>query len=97
MILTKHGIKRLRERLGLPKKTCHRMAQTAFDNGVTYLDTAGEAHRYFTKIYLKNRNANNIKIYGRFAYVFADEILITVLHVPNDIKFINKSTKHIAK
>ncbi len=89
--LTKHGMDRLRERLGIPKKACQRMAQTAFDNGITYLNVKGETNRYFTRIYLKNTNANNIRIYGKFVYVFDDETLITVLHIPKDIKIFNKS------
>jgi len=67
------------------------MAQTAFDRGLTYVETTGAANKYFTKIYLKSHNANNIKIYGKFVYVFAEEVLITVLHVPKDIKFNNKA------
>jgi aryl-alcohol dehydrogenase-like predicted oxidoreductase len=92
IVLTRHSIKRLKERLGLPKKACQRMAQTAFDKGITFFDTAGAANKYFRRIYDKNRKANNVKVYGKFAYIFSENTLITVLPLPKDIKFNNKNS-----
>jgi len=89
--LTNHGAKRLRERLGLPKKACKRAAQLAFDKGMTFKDTTGPAYRYFHKIYAKNTAVNNTKIYGQFAYLFADNVLVTVLNLPKDITFVKKT------
>ena len=89
--LTNHGAKRLRERLGIPKRACQRAAQKAYDEGITFKNTAGEAHRFFDKIYHKNDSVNNTKVYGQFAYLFSNNVLITVLNIPKDIKFIDKS------
>ena len=83
--LTKHSIKRLRERMGIPKKACRRTAQIAYDRGITYKETKGNAYRFFLKIYTKNPNVNNTKIYGRFAFLFSDNVLVTVLNLPKEI------------
>lgn len=39
-----------------------------------------------TGLFFKNTRAGNIRIYGDNAYIFCGETLVTVIHVPANIK-----------
>ena len=80
-----HAEQRMRERLGLNKKSIERIAQRAFDNGIRHNQTKGNLRKYVTHVWEKNKNANNIRIYGDKVFVFCDELLVTVFHLPHDL------------
>lgn len=37
-------------------------------------------------LFFKNCNANNIRLYGDFAFIFAEETFITVIPVPGNLR-----------
>lgn len=80
--VTKHAQKRIRERCGLPKKAVQRMADKALVEGVRHKDTVGALHKWVDGLFLQARNGNNIRLYGNHAFIFHDEILITVINIP---------------
>lgn len=83
--VSRHAEKRMRERCGLNKRTVEKMAQRAFDKGISHSESCGRLSKWITSLYFKNKNANNIRIYGEMAYIFSDNVLITVFRVPNNI------------
>lgn len=74
------------ERCGLSRKAATRMAEKAFYIGMKHSDTKGQINRWITSLYFNNKNANNIRLYGNFAYIFCNKILVTVLEIPNNLK-----------
>ena len=81
--VTRHGNRRSRERLGIPKKAADRAAKKALDKGLKHKDVNGSLRRYMDYLYLRGgRAANNMRLYGDHIYIFHDETLITVLNVP---------------
>ena len=60
------------------------MAQKAFDNGITHSQTKGRLNKWVTSLYFRNKNANNIRLYGDKAYIFAGKTLDTVIQIPTD-------------
>lgn len=80
--ITKHAEQRIRERVGLPKQAINRNAERALENGLTHKEVSGSICRYADKLYLQYRKANNIRFYGNQIYLFKDNILITVLPLP---------------
>lgn len=62
------------------------MAEKAFNEGITHKQTKGRLHKWITSLFFKNVNANNIRLFGYFAYVFCGETLVTVIPVPADLK-----------
>lgn len=86
MNLTNHATERMNERCGLNKKSAIRLADKALKNGISHKDTNGSLNKYLTKLFFYNNNANNIKLYGEYIFVFADELLITVMCLPNKYK-----------
>lgn len=84
--VTDHAYKRGNERLKLSNKSLLKMAGKAFNEGKKHSDFKGRMEKYFTGLYLKNKTANNIRIYGEYVYLFSQNILITVYRVPNELK-----------
>lgn len=83
--VSRHGEKRARERVGLPKRAVERNAQRALTEGIGYKEASGALKRYISWLYeLYDGNGNNIRIYGDKVWVFHDGILITVLNVPGE-------------
>lgn len=81
--ITRHAEQRMRERLGLNKKSIERMAQRAYESGMHHNETKGNLNKWITSIYFKNKNANNIRIYGNMLYIFCNDILVTVFQIPH--------------
>ena len=84
--VSRHAYERLHERCGLSRKAATRMAEKAFYTGMKHSDTKGQINRWITSLYFNNKNANNIRLYGNFAYIFCNKILVTVLEIPNNLK-----------
>jgi hypothetical protein len=82
---TYHAQDRVKDRLGLSKKLADKKAQQALDFGVSHGETKGNLHRYYTYLYFHNQTANNIRVYNRKVYIFSNELLITVLNLPNHL------------
>lgn len=55
------------------------------DEGVPYEQTKGRLNKWVTGVYLKNKRANNIRLYGGMVYIFCNEILVTVMHIPSNL------------
>ncbi len=85
MDVSKHAEDRLKERCGFNRKTYERMAQKAYDDGITHAQTKGRLNKWITSLYFRNKNANNIRLYGDKAYIFCDEVLVTVIQIPVDL------------
>lgn len=84
--VSRHAYERLHERCGLSRKAATRMAEKAFYIGMKHSDTKGQINRWITSLYFNNKNANNIRLYGNFAHIFCNKILVTVLEIPNNLK-----------
>lgn len=86
MDVSKHAEMRLKQRNGLNKKSCERIAKKALEKGIMHNQTKGRLNKWVTSLYFNNRNANNIRLYGDKAYIFCGEVLVTVLQIPNDLR-----------
>lgn len=87
MKISHHAKQRLKERCGLQEKSLDRMAQRAFEQGVTHAQTKGRLNKWITKLYFKNQTASNIRVCGEKCYLFdRNETLITVMDIPNGLK-----------
>lgn len=82
VIVSKHAKKRLKERCGLNKRSIQRIADKAFTDGVRHSDTRGRLNKWITSLYFYNKTADNIRLYGDKVYIFAGNILVTVIQIP---------------
>lgn len=86
MNISNHAKQRMKERCGFNKKSQERMAEKAFNEGITHKQTRGRLNKWITSLFFKNCNANNIRIYGDNAYIFCGKTLVTVIPVPSNIR-----------
>lgn len=83
-VLTDHGEKRVRKRMGLGKKVAPNVANKALELGITHSEVTGSLKKYLDKLYLSHHNANNIRIYNRNIFLFHNDILVTVIDLPSN-------------
>lgn len=86
MDVSKHAEMRMKQRNGLSKKSCERIAQKALEKGIRHEQTKGRLNKWITSLYFNNKKANNIRLYGDKAYIFCGEVLVTVLQIPNNLR-----------
>lgn len=83
MKVTQHGERRVRERLGVPKRAVARMAEKALTDGTSHSDYSGSFKRYLDGVFLEYKKANNMKVYSQHLFVFHDKTLITAWLLPS--------------
>lgn len=93
MKLSNHSKGRGNERLGLDTKSFEKLATKALEQGIKHSDTTGSLNRFITSLFMNGHKANNIRIYGEFVYLFCNELLITVINLPNQYKAAVKAIK----
>jgi hypothetical protein len=78
--ITKHAEKRMRERLGINKKSVVRIARKALEEGIPYNETKGQLRRFIDKQYFKTGIIQKRIAYNGYLYCFSfNDELITVL------------------
>jgi predicted HAD superfamily Cof-like phosphohydrolase len=89
-IITKHAYQRAKERLSLGRPSIEKLANTALSKGVKHKDMKGKLKKYADKLWFMYNNANNLRVYGQNVFIFNENTLITIYHIPRDlIKYIN--------
>ena len=86
MTISRHSLKRMKERLGVPKKIHKKLAILALNFGLTYKDSSGSLQQYLTDLYdyREDERKADIKIFRNEVYVFSTNYtLITVMHLPS--------------
>lgn len=84
--VSRHAEHRLQERCGINKKSVQRIAERAFTDGIQHADTKGNLHKWVDSLFFKNRTANNIRLYGDKAFIFAGYNLVTVIQIPANLR-----------
>ena len=85
MDVSNHAKERIKERCGLGKKAYERIATKVFENGITHSQTKGRLNKWVTSLYFRNKKANNIRLFGNKAYIFCNDVLVTVIQIPVDL------------
>lgn len=83
IIVSHHARHRTKERCGIKSKGILRLANIAFEHGITHSETSGLLNGYMSGLFFYNCQANNVRLYGDRAYIFCNEVLVTVLAIPH--------------
>lgn len=83
--ITKHAYKRAKKRLKLKRDAVDELAFNGLRYGIGRANAKGRLKKYLDKLYLKEKNANNIKIYKGIVFVFKDALLITIFPLPGGL------------
>ena len=81
--VTQHGEKRVRKRMGLPKRAVQKLAERALTEGVDHGSFSGSFKRYLDGVFLSKQNADNLRVFHGFLFLFSCETLITCWPLPN--------------
>lgn len=86
--ITRHGVKRVRQRLGLPKKAVEKLANEAWENGNDQAQHSGAMRRYLDWVALHKDDARRatLRVHDRYLFVFRDNALITAWLLPKHLK-----------
>lgn len=89
MEVTKHASKRIRERLGLPKRAVEKNAVEAFHKGKPHSQCKGRLKKYIDYILLHQGHSikGKPRIWNNMIYLFTNsETLVTVFHLPPHLR-----------
>lgn len=84
--VTVHAGRRIRERIGVNKKSIQSVSDRALSKGLAHEELTGKLKRYIDKLYFRSETANNIKVYAEKVYLFKGNLLITVVSLPTGLK-----------
>lgn len=95
MNLTKTGIKKTAEKIGIPKKSIQRQFELALKRGYRHGQTKGQLNKWVTSVSLAKKYPTSCIVYNNHLFVTNNyETLITVLKVPPNLsKNINSYIK----
>jgi len=85
VVVTKHAEKRIRQRLGINKKSTEKAAEKALQFGITHSEAKGKLSKHLDGIFRLSHNPNNMRVYNHAVYLFRDTRLITVLPLPKQL------------
>lgn len=81
--VTRHADKRIRQRLGVNKKSTDKIAEKALEFGITHAEAKGKLSKHLDGIFLLNYKPTNMRVYNHSVYLFNGNTLITVLPLPH--------------
>lgn len=99
MTVSNHGGKRIRERIGVNKKSVERQFSLALERGYRQHELKGKLKKWVTTKVFATGKPKECIIYNNNCFVVdSNEVLITVLPVPGNLhKDIANLKKHKAK
>ncbi len=80
--VTRHAEKRVRKRIGLPKKSVGRHADKALFEGAGQARYSGRFRRYLDGLLMNGDGINAIRVLSGVLYLFSDHRLVTCWPVP---------------
>ncbi len=86
IIVSEHAFDRAKERLGLDRRAFEKLALKAYVSGMKHAECRGQLNKFITRLFMKYKKANNTRIYGEIIYLFNGNTLITVYHIPVELK-----------
>jgi len=95
--ISKHAFDRADERMSLRPDSFERLAIKAWEEGKQHSELKGTIKKYVDGIYLQYNNANSVRLFGEFVFLFAANqktdktTLITVYQIPVKLKRYLKS------
>lgn len=87
ILLSEHGEKRVKQRIGLPKKAARKLALRAIAEGARREQFTGSMRLYLDQEYrLKGGAADNMRVLNGYLFVFSGEMLITCWLLPEKFR-----------
>jgi hypothetical protein len=62
------------------------MSGRAFELGLERNNTGGRLKKYLDRLWDNHKEANNMRLYGETLFIFSNHRLITIWHLPPDLR-----------
>jgi len=62
------------------------MSKKAFESGLKRKNTNGHLKKYLDELWNERKHANNLRLYGETLFVFSNHTLLTVWHLPTELR-----------
>lgn len=90
MRVSRHGEKRIRQRVGIPRRSVERLARVILERGTRREAHKGRLRRYLDRKYegtvaSKKGSVIDVILYGGTIYVIADETILTAYKLPSKL------------
>lgn len=86
LMLSDHGVKRMRQRLGLPKTAVEKEVVRAKTNGISRTDFSGRMRRVLDALYHKFGHYGDYRVYRGCIFIFKGDHFVTVFPLPNGLQ-----------
>jgi len=86
MQISKHAEKRIRKRLGIPRKAVPRFIEEAQSKGTPLKDFKGRVKRFYDAISITYKAGNQTFSYRDYVFIVQDSMLVTVYPIPNQLQ-----------
>lgn len=86
MDISKHAEKRIRKRIGIPRKAVGKFVDEAMKNGVPLKDFKGRIKKFYEYTMIKYHSGNESFFYREFLFIAHNGTLVTVYPIPKNIK-----------
>jgi hypothetical protein len=85
IIVTQHVQKQAKKRLNMSPYALTNIAKKAYVDGINIKNSDDKLKYYIIGKYKSEGNANNIRIYGHYTFIFKNNVLATVYQLPQDL------------
>lgn len=82
---SEHGVRRIRQRMGLPKKAAEREIERALENGTPRTEVSGRLRRVLDALFHKHGHYGDYRVWRGFVFVFKGRTFVTVLTLTNGL------------
>jgi hypothetical protein len=97
IVVSDHAYIRIKQRMGLGHGAANKIAETAFEEGISHSETTGRLNKYISgQMVQYPKQGLCVKIYGEMVYFFGSTrktetgecfaVLVTVIYIPNNLK-----------
>ncbi len=86
MVASKHAIKAIKKRLGLPKRSVVKRLEEAVIHGLHHKGLKGRLKRYVDYLWFKYEKAGTIIIHNNFVFIGNNGVLITMYGLPHNLR-----------
>lgn len=81
-----HGVKRLRQRLGLPKKAVEREIARALESGTPRTDFSGRMRRTLDYLFHRHGHYGDYRVWRGWIFIFKGQTFVTVIPLTNGLQ-----------
>lgn len=83
---SEHGIKRMRQRLGLPKKAVDKEIVRALERGTTRTEYSGRMRRTLDYLFHRHGHYGDYRVWRGWVFVFKGQNFVTVFPLTNGLQ-----------